>query len=53
MNSSLLSLQKWDASTKPDLKAHHLRPQDWDDNPPITYKKTLTMDPLTNTPGCV
>lgn len=40
--------EKWDASTKPELKPHHLRPQDWDDSPSIIYKKTSTLDPLTN-----
>lgn len=39
--------EKWDASTKPVLKAHHLRAEDWDSNPDITYNKTATLDPLT------
>jgi len=39
--------EKWQSSTKPELKAHHLRPQDWDSNPSITYRKTFTLDPLT------
>lgn len=45
--------EKWDASTKPILKAHHLRPCDWDNNPSITYNKTTTLDPLTQSEGCV
>nr|UYG55591.1 GAT-2 [Macrophthalmus japonicus] len=39
--------ERWIASTRPILKAHHLRPQDWDENPELPYKKTMTMDPLT------
>lgn len=39
--------EKWIASTRPILKAHHLRPQDWEENPELPYKKTMTMDPLT------
>ncbi|ROT67869.1 sodium- and chloride-dependent GABA transporter 2 [Penaeus vannamei] len=39
--------EKWIASTRPILKAHHLRAEDWEDNPHIEYKKTMTMDPLT------
>ncbi|XP_066967258.1 sodium- and chloride-dependent GABA transporter 2-like [Macrobrachium rosenbergii] len=39
--------EKWIASTRPILKAHHLRPQDWNENPNLEYKKTMTMDPLT------
>ncbi|KAK8726673.1 hypothetical protein OTU49_009988 [Cherax quadricarinatus] len=39
--------EKWIASTRPILKAHHLRPQDWEVNSDLRIKKTLTMDPLT------
>ncbi|XP_076063249.1 sodium- and chloride-dependent GABA transporter 3-like [Oratosquilla oratoria] len=39
--------EKWIASTRPILKAHHMRPQDWEENPQLEYKKTVTMDPLT------
>ncbi|KAK7071321.1 Sodium- and chloride-dependent creatine transporter 1 [Halocaridina rubra] len=39
--------ERWIASTRPVLKAHHLRPQDWSENPHLEYKKSMTMDPLT------
>lgn len=39
--------ERWIASTRPILKAHHLRPQDWDSNQQLEYKKSVTMDPLT------
>ncbi|MCL4136977.1 UNVERIFIED_CONTAM: hypothetical protein GTU68_036164 [Idotea baltica] len=42
--------EKWIASTRPILKAHHMRPQDWKDTPSLEYTKTVTLDPLTENP---